>query len=154
MGIKEEIKQSKFQSAKQMAMINIVYTANWIRDNQQNIFKKYDILPQHYNILRIVNGKFPEAVSPSDIKEVILDKGRDLTRLVDKLVSLGLLKRQLCENNRRKMEIFITVKGQELIKESKAEISELMEKTINISEEEAQVLSDLLDKIRSNFKLN
>jgi MarR family 2-MHQ and catechol resistance regulon transcriptional repressor len=152
MGIKEEIKQSKFQSAKQMAMINIVYTANWIRDHQQNIFKKYNILPQHYNILRIVNGKFPEAVSPSDIKELILDKGRDLTRLVDKLVSLGLLKRQLCENNRRKMEIFITVKGQELINESKVEISELMDKTINISEEESQVLSDLLDKIRSNYK--
>jgi DNA-binding MarR family transcriptional regulator len=149
MKIEKAIKQSKFESPLQKAVINIFYTANWLRDQQWELFKKYDILPQHYNVLRIIKGKHPESVSPGDIKEVMLDKGNDVTRLVDKLVKMGLVKRSLCEANRRKIDINLTDKGLDFLKE----LNEPMRKQYNsikkqLSEKEAEQLSNLLDKLR------
>lgn len=149
MGIKEDIKQSKFANNTSMAMINVIYTYNWLRDLGQPIYKKYGILSQHYNVLRIVRGKNPQPVSPGEIKEVMLDKGRDLTRLIDKLVGLGLLDRKLCDHNRRKMEITITQKGLDLIDEM-AEETEGVFNVLKITEDEAEVLSGLLDKMRGS----
>lgn len=147
MGIKEAIK-SQFKSSKQKALVNIIYTANWLRDLQQDVFKHYDILAQHYNVLRIVNGKKKEPLSPSEIKEVMLDKGRDLTRLVDKLVALGLVERKLSDANRRKMEISITPKGIEVVEKIQQDLDVLLLKTFKLKDDEAENLSDLLDKLR------
>tara|TARA_B100001778_G_scaffold331678_1_gene336494 strand:- start:97 stop:540 length:444 start_codon:yes stop_codon:yes gene_type:complete len=147
MGFKEEIK-SKFDSNQLMAAVNIIYTGNWLRDVSLPIYKKYNILSQHYNILRIVNGSYPDSVSPGYIKEVMLDKGRDLTRLVDKLVNLGYVERSLCKDNRRKMKIIITKSGTEIIDNIGKEINSLYT-SYNLSEEEAIKLSNLLDKLRS-----
>lgn len=147
MGIKEEIKQSSFESNRVMSIINVFYTANWLRDKGQPIYKKHGILSQHYNILRIVKGKYPKPVSPGDIKDVMLDKGRDLTRLIDKLVSLGFVERKLCEHNRRKMEITITAKGLNIV-EAVSVDNDKMFSQLNLSEDEALQLSNLLDKIR------
>lgn len=147
MGFKEEIK-SKFDSNQLMAAVNIIYTSNWLRDVSLPIYKKYNILSQHYNILRIVNGSYPDSVSPGYIKEVMLDKGRDLTRLVDKLVNLGYVERSLCKDNRRKMKIIITKSGTEIIDNIGKEINSLYT-SYNLSEEEAIKLSELLDKLRS-----
>ena len=119
-----------------------------MRDVSLPIYKKYNILSQHYNILRIVNGSYPDSVSPGYIKEVMLDKGRDLTRLVDKLVNLGYVERSLCKDNRRKMKIIITKSGTEIIDNIGKEINSLYT-SYNLSEEEAIKLSELLDKLRS-----
>tara|TARA_B100001175_G_C19265660_1_gene521570 strand:+ start:118 stop:561 length:444 start_codon:yes stop_codon:yes gene_type:complete len=147
MGFKEEIK-SKFDSNQLMAAVNIIYTSNWLRDISLPIYKRHNILSQHYNILRIVNGSFPNSVSPGYIKEVMLDKGRDLTRLVDKLVKLGYVERSLCKDNRRKMKITITQPGTEIINIIGTEINNLYT-SYNLNEDEANQLSNLLDKLRS-----
>ena len=102
----------------------------------------------NYNILRIVNGSFPNSVSPGYIKEVMLDKGRDLTRLVDKLVKLGYVERKLCKDNRRKMNITITQQGSDVINSIGKEIN-ILYTSYNLNEEEATQLSNLLDKLRS-----
>jgi len=146
MGIKEALK-SKFESDQIMATVNIMYTANWLRDLGAPIYKKHDILSQHFNILRIVKGSHPKPVSPGYIKDVMIDKRRDLTRLVDKLVKLGYLERCLCESNRRKMEITITPAGKEIVETIGKEISKLYTK-YNLTDEEAVTLSNLLDKLR------
>lgn len=148
MGIKEDIKQSKFDNNKVMAMINVYYTANWLRDKGAPVYKKHGILSQHYNILRILRGKHPKAVSPGEIKEVMLDRGRDLTRLIDKLVKLGYVERQLCEHNRRKMEITIKEAGLKII-DKIAEENQVVYGDFNLTEAEAKQLSDLLDKFRA-----
>lgn len=148
MGIKEDIRQENFPSNKLMAVVNVIYSHNWLRDLNQPTFKKYNILSQHYNILRIVRGKHPKTVSPGYIKDVMIDKGRDLTRLVDKLVKLGLLQRELCEHNRRKMEISITEEGLELVAKVEVATSEVFQ-SLNLTEDEALQLSNLLDKMRS-----
>lgn len=147
MGIKEAIKQNKFDSNQLMATVNIIYTANWLRDQNAPVYKIHGILSQHYNILRIVRGSHPKPVTPGYIKEVILDKGRDLTRLVDKLVKLNYLERRLCEHNRRKMEITITKTGLDLI-DVISKDSEPLFKAQPLTEEESLQLSNLLDKLR------
>lgn len=147
MEFKEEIK-SKFDSNQLMAAVNIIYTSNWLRDISLPIYKRHNILSQHYNILRIVNGSFPDSVSPGYIKEVMIDKGRDLTRLVDKLVKLGYVERSLCKDNRRKMKIKITKSGTEIINIIGTEINRLYS-SYNLNEHEANQLSALLDKLRS-----
>ena len=103
---------------------------------------------QHYNVLRIVNGQHPNPVSPGYILEVMLDKGRDLTRLVDKLVNLGLLHRCVQEENRRKVAITITPEGQHLVEEVKDKIYRWLRDHNNLSEKEAEQLNYLLDKMR------
>jgi|TARA_B100000795_G_C22805573_1_gene444650 DNA-binding MarR family transcriptional regulator len=149
MGLKEDIKQTKFENNKVMAMVNVFYTSNWLRDNCLPVFKKHGILSQHYNILRILRGKYPKAVSPGEIKEVMLDGARDLTRLIDKLVKLGYLNRKLCEHNRRKMEITINQSGLDIIEVISRE-NAIIYDDFNLTDEEAQQLSDLLDKFRSS----
>lgn len=130
-----------------MATVNIFYTANWLRDVGAPIYSKHGILSQHYNILRIVRGSHPKPVSPGYIKDVMLDKGRDLTRLVDKLVKLGYVERSLCESNRRKMEISITESGSKIIDLVEQETQKIYA-GYNLSDEEALTLSNLLDKVR------
>lgn len=130
-----------------MATVNIFYTANWLRDVGAPIYSKHGILSQHYNILRIVRGSHPKPVSPGYIKDVMLDKGRDLTRLVDKLVKLGYVERSLCQSNRRKMEISITESGSKIIDLVEQETQKIYA-GYNLSDEEALTLSNLLDKVR------
>jgi DNA-binding MarR family transcriptional regulator len=131
-------------------VVNLVYTGNWVRDQQNQTFKKYDILPQHYNLLRILKGRFPKPASPGEIKEVMLDKGTDVTRLVDKLVNKDLVRRGLCEENRRKMDVVITEKGLQLLKELEVPMQSLSDQLKSqLSENEAETLSHLLDKLRS-----
>ncbi len=149
MGIKEEIKQSKFASSHEKAVINLIYTSNWLRDIQKNFFVNYGIKGQHYNILRILKGKDPDPLSPGEIKDVMLDKSPDITRLLDKMVGMDLITRELCPENRRKMDVRITKKGVKLIQEIRNNDHKLMEKwQTNLTAKESDQLSELLDKLR------
>ncbi|UXP33521.1 MarR family transcriptional regulator [Reichenbachiella agarivorans] len=147
MEISKEIK-TNFLNNKNMAMVNLMYTANWFRDLNKNILKKYNLLPQHYNVLRIVKGKYPDASCPSDIKSVMLDKGPDITRLIDKLVSMGYIERCLNQSNRRSMDIRISDKGTHVLKEMTQLMEAVRDQHFGLSEEEALTLSQLLDKAR------
>jgi DNA-binding MarR family transcriptional regulator len=149
MEIEMAIKQSKFNDVHQKLVVNLLFTSNWLRDAQNSLMKQYDILPQHYNILRILNGKHPNASCPGDIKEVMIDKGTDVTRLLDKLVHKGLVKRNLCEENRRKMDIYITEEGLKLLENIESPLQDHLKEIKNrVSEKEAELMSTLLDKIR------
>ncbi|HEY0612791.1 MAG TPA: MarR family transcriptional regulator [Chitinophaga sp.] len=149
MKIEEAIKQGRFGSNFHKAVVNLIYTSNWLRDAHTEVFKKYGILSQHFNALRIIKGRHPKPVSAGEIKDVLLDKASDVTRLLDKLVKQGYVKRQLCEFNRRKMDITITPKGLQLLEELEAPLSAFYEDLgTRLSAEDALVLSDLLDKVR------
>ena len=92
MKIEEAIKQGRFGSNFHKAVVNLIYTSNWLRDAHTDLFRKYGILSQHFNALRIIKGRHPKPVSAGEIKEVLLDKASDVTRLLDKLVNLDLAK--------------------------------------------------------------
>lgn len=149
MKIEKAIKQDRFIDNYQKVIVNLFYTANWIRDEQAKLMKAYDILPQHYNALRIIRGRYPDPISPGEIKEVLIDKANDLTRLLDKLEKKEWIIRRLCPANRRKMDITMTPNGLKLLQE----IDKPMDRYVSevkkrITDKEAATLSRLLDKLR------
>jgi len=105
--------------------------------------------PQHFNILRILNGNYPNAVSPGYIKQVMIDKGVDLTRLLDKLDKLNLIKRNLCPSNRRKIDLNLTDEGILMLQKLSPHLdAHYLELKNNLTEAESEQLSLLLDKLR------
>ena len=136
---------SKFPNNKVKALLNISYTANWISSHQNAFFKPYRISPQQYNILRILKGA-NKAIKVQTIKERMIERAPNATRLMDKLCDKNLIKRLPCPEDRRVVHIEITKKGLTLLKEiSKDFKDDLLEK---LTEKEANQLSELLDKIR------
>src|SRR5699024_7299000 len=111
MKIEKVIKQPGFLDDYQKVIVNLIYTGNWLRDEQISLLKPYGILPQHFNVLRILKGSHPRPVSPGSIKEVMIDKASDLTRLLDKLEQKKWVNRKLCRTNRRKMDVTISKEG-------------------------------------------
>lgn len=136
---------SKFTNNKVKATLNILYTANWINSHQNAFFKPYGISPQQFNVLRILKGA-NKPLKVQTIKERMIDRSPNATRLMDKLCDKNLIKRTHCPNDRRVVHIEIIKEGLSLLDEiSKYLKDDLLE---NLSEEEATQLSDLLDKIR------
>lgn len=136
---------SKFPNNKVKATLNIIYTANWISSRQNQFFKPYDISPQQYNVLRILKGA-KEPLKVQTIKERMIERSPNATRLMDKLCAKGLIAREHCPDDRRVVHISITNKGLDLINKISKELKEdLLE---NLTEDEAKQLSELLDKIR------
>lgn len=136
---------SKFPNNKIKATLNILYTANWINSHQNAFFKSYGISPQQYNVLRILKGA-KQPLKAQTIKERMIDRSPNTTRLMDKLVAKNLITREHCPNDRRVVYIEITKQSLTLLDDiSKHLKDDLLE---NLSDEEAKQLSDLLDKIR------
>lgn len=136
---------SKFANNKVKALINILYTSNWITNYQNTFFKPFGISPQQYNILRILRGS-DKALKVQTIKERMIDRAPNATRLMDKLCAKDLIERIPCPDDRRVVHIEITNKGMKLLEEISDNFNDDLLK--NINEEEASTLSNLLDKIR------
>lgn len=150
MTFQERIKQTNFKSPKHKFLLNLKYTAHWYNVKEAAIFKKYGLLSQHFNVMRIVLGSHPDPVSPGAIKAVMIESGRDLTRLVDKLVKLGYLNRTTCPTNRRKVDITITTRGRKVASQIDKDIFEFMDGIAKLNNDEAETLSMLLDKVRGD----
>jgi DNA-binding MarR family transcriptional regulator len=150
MGIEEAIKQKKFPNQFVKAEVNILYTAGWIENFSNKFFKRFDISMQQYNVLRILRGQYPNPVMLSVITERMIDKMSNATRLVEKLRQKGLVSRELNPNNRRQVDILITEKGLFLLKEIDNNFHVMEEKFKNITEEEAEILNNILDKMRGD----
>ncbi len=147
MTIEEEIKQEKFSSQHQKAVINLIYTANWLTSRQQDFFKPHNITGQQFNILRILKGQHPKTISATEIKLRMLDKNSDVSRLLDRLVAKNLIIKKACPNDRRAADVSITEEGLNLLKIIDKQQAE-MNHILSLSEAEAKQLSDLLDKSR------
>lgn len=148
MKFEEEIKQSSFKNAREKAIINILYTGNWLRDHTEKVLKPKGINEQHFNILRILRGRYPHTICPGEIKEVLINKRGDLTRLLDKLVANGLVERDINPDNRRMINLKITDEGLTLLSNLDEVMAKQSQKYNALTEEESNQLSDLLDKLR------
>ncbi|WP_179338531.1 MarR family winged helix-turn-helix transcriptional regulator [Winogradskyella ludwigii] len=136
---------SKFENHKIKALLNIIYTANWITSSQNESFKGFGISQQQYNILRILRGA-NEPLKVQTIKDRMLERSPNATRLMDKLCAKDLIKRLPSEHDRRVVKIEITKQGLDLLNTIPSDMNkELVE---NLSESEAEQLSNLLDKMR------
>ncbi|TGV04017.1 MarR family winged helix-turn-helix transcriptional regulator [Flavivirga rizhaonensis] len=136
---------SKFPNNRVKALLNIIYTASWITSCQNDFFKPFGISPQQYNILRILNGA-KEPLKVQVIKDRMLERSPNATRLMDKLCAKGYIKRIPSEHDRRVVKIVITNEGKKLIASIPYNINKDLLK--NLNEDEAEQLSNLLDKMR------
>lgn len=145
----EEIK-SNIKDERRKLILNVLYTSNWIDKIYTPIFKKNAITNAQFNILRILKGSAPNPLSVGEIKDRIMFKQTDITRMIDRLVEKDLVTRSLCKNNRRKMDVSISKTGEKLLNKINPEI-EAAEKehfSENISTEEAKEANISLDKLR------
>ncbi len=148
MKIEEAIKQKKFKSEYQKLFINIIYTANWLNNESIKTLKPFGISPQQYNVLRILKGQHPNAISVNNIIDRMLDKNSNASRLVDKLKQKELVEREICPEDRRQVDIKITNKGLDLLESISKKMDDFINLKDAISVEEATQINGFLDQLR------
>ena len=148
MKIEEEIKQSSFRNSHQKASINLLFTYHWLINRHKDFFKPFGITNQQFNILRILRGQHPKSISGADIRERMLDKNSDVSRLLDRLLTKRLVAKSQCPSDKRAADVQITDKGLELLKQIDFKVDSLDNILDALSADEASQLSLLLDKSR------
>ena len=130
-------------------MINLLFTYGWAIEKIKNFLSQEDITHQQYNILRILRGSHPKPLSTLQIRERMLDKMSDTSRIVDRLVLKELVEKRICLKDKRLVDVTITEKGLDLLKRLDGAAEEMDAVMNNITEKEAEELNSLLDRLRS-----
>jgi MarR family transcriptional regulator, 2-MHQ and catechol-resistance regulon repressor len=147
MALEDDIKQSKFRNEFQKAGINIIYTFNWMSERMKNLFEVHGLTLQQFNILRILRGA-GQPLSTLQIRQRMLDKMSDTSRIVDRLIIKGLVKKETCKSDKRLVDVNITEKGKKILAKLDNHQDELDGMLNNLTETEAKTINILLDKIR------
>lgn len=147
MSLEKDINQKKFRSEHQKAVINLIYTYNWVNEQMKFFFDRVDITSQQFNILRILRGA-EAPLSTLQIRQRMLDKMSDTSRIVDRLIVKGLVKKIICKTDKRLVDVSITDKGKKLLEKTDKHEIEMNAIFGSLSDAEAKTLNKLLDKIR------
>ncbi|MGB0806174.1 MAG: MarR family winged helix-turn-helix transcriptional regulator [Salibacteraceae bacterium] len=149
MKLEDELKMSTEMAPHHRATLNVIFTGAWMSERMNSLLKPFGISEQQYNILRILRGQKGKALNLQQISERMVHKMSNTTRLIEKMRLKGLVTREVCPENRRKVDISILPAGLELI-ENVIKSLKISEKEIekNLSKKEASTLAELLDKIR------
>jgi len=144
----EEAINTKFISEQQKAIVNIRYTSNWLSGIQNSFMKKYDLTMPQFNVLRILRGA-KESINVQKIKDRMVEKSPNLTRLIDKLESKQFLSRSNASNDKRTILVSITAEGLNVLDRIDIDLKNEDFFNLNLSDQEANTLSNLLDKVRN-----
>ena len=148
MKIEEEINQKNFKTEAQKSYVNLLYTANWLDYTSRQFFERFDVTPQQYNVLRILRGRHPEPATVNYVRERMIDKSCDASRIIERLRVKKLLERKANKTDRRSVDICISSKGQGLLFSIDNEIHKLETIFNRLNDSELEVLNTLLDKLR------
>ena len=149
MSLEKDISQQSFRNEYQKGIINLIYTYNWMNEKMKKVFDSADITAQQYNILRILRGA-AKPISTLQIRERMLDKMSDTSRIVDRLVLKGLAKKNVCKNDKRLVDVSISLKGMNLLEKIDKHEKDMDAILGTLSDAEAKTLNKLLDKIRQS----
>ena len=149
MEIGQEIKQLKFRNEYHKSIVNVIFTSNWLLEKMRIMLDREDITHQQYNILRILKGS-ASPLSTLQIRERMLDRMSDTSRIVERLIKKGLADKKLCSYDKRLVDITLTGKGFELLERLEGMNDEIDAIVHGLSTEEAVALNNLLDKLREN----
>lgn len=148
MKIEEAIQQKRpFRNAYQKVIVNLIYTQNWVTSQLQQHLKPYGVTMKQYNVLRIVKGA-GKPITTSTIRERLLDKMSDASRMVERLNQRGLVIRTTCPTDKRLVDVSLSKKGEKLLEVMSKFENEMDDIVGQLSETEAEQLSELLDKLR------
>ena len=149
MKLEDEVKiVVPFENDREKVVLNLAYTYSIFLERTLSILHAFDINDQHFNILKTLNEQHPEPIPVGEIKRLLLNKRGDLTRLLDKLCTMGLITRDVDSEDRRVVLVAISDKGRAQVREMDAKLLTQRESRIKLSEEEAKQLNGLLDKLR------
>jgi len=150
MKIEEVIKSTVSMDDAKKVILNIMYTQNVINDKFAEIIKPYDLSGEQYNVLRILRGQKGCPANMCIIQERMLAKNSNTTRLIDKLLLKEFVTREVCPDNRRKIEVLITQKGLDVLNELDPLVLEHEQLFAeNLTPTELQQLNTLLEKYRT-----
>lgn len=148
MKLEEEIQQKHFKSPYQKLAINLLYTSNWLNNHYSVFFKDSDLTTQQFNVLRILRGQYPNPCSLKLIKERMLDRMSDASRIVDKLVLKGYILRNQCPSDRRSINLIISETGLKLLEKLDVIDESTQDIFKNLSKAQVEQLNNLLDDMR------
>jgi DNA-binding MarR family transcriptional regulator len=147
MQIEKEVPANYIRNPRHKAMVNIIFTSNWIAERLKKFLEAEDITPQQYNILRILaNSTAP--LSTLKIREKMLDKMSDTSRIVERLLKKELVHKQLCSSDKRLVDVTLTEKGVQLLQRLGEKVEQIDSVADTLSSEDIENLNLLLDKIR------
>ncbi len=149
MGIEKDIQQQTFRNEYQKASVNIIFSANWLNERIKNFLDTEDITQQQYNILRILKGN-KDPLSTLQIRERMLDKMSDTSRIVERMVRKGLVEKKVCPADKRLVDVVISKKGLAILEKLDKKNTQIDDLVNKLSTEEAMQLNRLLDKMREN----
>lgn len=152
MGIEQDIQQASFRNEFQKMGINLLFTANWLNEQIGKILSEEGVTQQQYNILRILRGS-ATPLSTLKIRERMLDKMSDTSRIVDRLIAKGLVEKNACLKDKRLVDITISKKGLVLVDKLDQFNDQIDAVLKGVDEKEAQTINQLLDKIRASSEL-
>lgn len=139
----------EFRNEHHKATVNLLFSSNWLMENLKKFLQTEDITPQQYNILRILRGS-GKPLSTLQIRERMLDKMSDTSRIVDRLLKKALVEKKTSQSDKRLVDVTISKKGIELLEKLDRHNERLDGIMFNLSAEEAKTLNDLLDKLRGS----
>jgi DNA-binding MarR family transcriptional regulator len=148
--LEQRIQQSRpFRSEHERAAVNVLYTATWILEHMRDFLAGYGITQQQYNVLRILRGQYPESISTCDIRNRMIDRAPDASRIVDRMIAKNLVQKTPSVKDKRRIDVTITTNGLALLDA----ISVAMEGPDNLlrrlSTEDCKNLNTLLDTMKS-----
>jgi DNA-binding MarR family transcriptional regulator len=146
--LQKEILASKFENVFQQSLVNVIYTYHWNMQQVKGLLKPFDITAQQYNVLRILRGQYPSPATVNLIKSRILDKMSDTSRIIDRLIQKGYVKKTTNNHDKRAVDILIKDKGLTLLKKLDQEVDFSTFISPNLTSDEATQLNFLLDKMR------
>ena len=148
MGLEDEIGQKKFRNEAHKLGVNIIFTFNWMNSFHADFLKPHKITSQQFNVMRILRGQHPNPASVKLIRERMLDKMSDASRIVEKLRVKGFVERKISTDDRRVCEVVITEKGMNLLHKIDLENDSVDQRFSSLSQAEQKQLNLLLDKLR------
>jgi DNA-binding MarR family transcriptional regulator len=149
--LEERIKQSKFLNEKHKTIASILYTCSLLTAHLEEVLRKYGITLQQYNVLRILRGQQPNPCTVNLIRERMLDKMSDASRIVERLRKAELVERVPSTKDRRAVDVIITKKGLAVLAQLDKLQDKLQQPLQLLSDKDAKTLNDLLEKIMRGF---
>lgn len=148
--IEELIVTKPMKDPYMRAYINIMYTGVWLQQNVSQVLKPFDITEPQYNVLRILRGQEGKPMNLYEIQNRMIQKMSNVSRLIDKLLAKGLVERNECEGNRRRVDIVIKETGIKLLEDVEEPLAKMLSQIReNLTEDEAKTIGNLLDKLRN-----
>lgn len=148
MGLEQDLRQERFDNVYEKMVVNILFTGSWLSNLNASRLKPFGLTPEQYNVLRILRGSHPKPMMLADITSRMIDRNSNATRLVEKLKSKGFVNREICETNRRQVDISITESGLNVLAKIDEGLDQWLENLKTIPQSEVEELNSVLDKLR------